>query len=103
MTPSEAHDEVIARDDICFLFRIQAGHICRDAWGRRHEPSDRERLTVDRVKEHPRMGVGESHRDPTHLIAMCYASNVGGPSKEVRAAERAYLARLYPSVWEVAA
>jgi hypothetical protein len=32
--------------------------------------------------------------DERHLVAMCHSANVGVPSKEVRAAERAYLAEV---------
>lgn len=91
------HAQVLARDGVCFLYRLDARHICRDRWGRSHGPGDRIRLTVDHVKDDPAMGK-RAPSDLAHLVAMCWAGNVGGPSKAIRQAEREYLASLYPAV-----
>ena len=97
---------MFARDRECFLHRLDAAHICRDAFGNAHNPFDVSRLTLDHVHEMPRIGELTSYfgakrgakrapSDELHLVVMCHAGNVGCPSKEVREAERAYLAAIY--------
>lgn len=85
MTPEE-HDAILARDRMCFLFRLDPAHVCRDAWGLYHNPYDFWRLTIDHVKDAPMMG-----KRGTRGVAMCSLGNTNGPSKEVRQAEREYL------------
>lgn len=75
------------------MVRIDPTHLCRDAWGTPHRSDDLERLTLDHVKDQPRFG-RRAPSDPWHLVAMCASANIGGPSREVRYAERAYLAAL---------
>ena len=87
----ETRQLVLVRDGMCFLFRMDRGHACRDAYGNPHSPFDLLKMTLDHVKDHPRMGL-RAPSDMRHLVAMCHAGNVGVPSKAVRLAERAYLA-----------
>lgn len=89
VTPT-VREEVLRRDGRCFLFRLDTSHVCRDTWGTPHSPFDLSLLTVDHVKDEPRMG-RRATSDPQHLVAMCYGGNVGVPSKTVRQAEREYL------------
>jgi hypothetical protein len=88
---------VLIRDKMCFLYKRDRHHICKDQWGRSHAPTNLNLLTLDHVKDDLMMGV-RAPSDPTHLVAMCYAGNVGVPSKEVRQNERDYLHSLYPEV-----
>lgn len=92
VTP-ELRQHVLRRDGRCFLYRLDDTHACRDQWGNPHSPFDLSLLTVDHVKDEPRMGV-RATSDARHLVAMCYAGNVGVPSKAVRQAQRAYLAEV---------
>lgn len=86
----EVRSMVILRDGTCILYRLDLAHICRDKWGEQHNPHDLERLTIEHVKDQPRMGK-RAPSDPGHLVAMCWQGNVGVPSKTQRAAIRAYL------------
>lgn len=98
VTP-DLHEAVLRRDRVCFLHRLDANHVCRDRWGTAHRHDDAYRLTVDHV--HLIAGGVKGKRAPSdlaHLVAMCWAGNVGAPSREVRQAERAYLRGLYPDM-----
>lgn len=90
--------EVLDRDGICFGARIDPRHICADQWGLSHLSTRQDLLTVDHVKEAGMMG-RRAPSDPAHLVAMCWWLNTRPPSKEVREAERSYLASLYPAEW----
>ena len=87
---AEVRELVLRRDAMCFLYRVDDKHYCHDAWGNPHSPFDMGRLTLDHVKDAPRMGK-RAPSDPAHLVAMCHAANVGVPSKAVRELERIYL------------
>jgi hypothetical protein len=87
---AEVRELVLRRDAMCFLYRVDDKHYCHDAFGNPHSPFDRDRLTLDHVKDQPRMGK-RAPSDPAHLVAMCHASNVAVPSKTVRELERQYL------------
>lgn len=92
----ELHAAVLARDGYCFMRRLDKEHICRDSFGNAHAASDRTLLTVDHVHLY---GAQMGKRAPSterNLVAMCAASNVAGPSREVRQAQREYLRGLYP-------
>lgn len=89
---------VLARDRRCFVVRVDPRHVCRDQWGIPHPSDDDRFLTLDHVKDGPMMG-RRAPSDVMHMVAMCHAANVSVPSKELRAAERAYLAKLYPAAW----
>lgn len=80
---------VYDRDRVCFLFRMDPDHECRDQWGQPHAPDDTVKMTVDHVKDAP--GWMPRKHDRAHMVQMCWAGNVAVPSKEVRAAEREYL------------
>jgi hypothetical protein len=84
---------VLVRDQVCFIFRIDRGHICADRWGRLHSPYETWRLSLDHVKDQARMGK-RAPSDEWHLVAVCYKGNIDVPSKEVRMAERTYLQSL---------
>lgn len=90
VTPA-VRELVLRRDGRCFVTRVDATHQCRDQWGVPHSPYDLDKLTLDHVKDQPRMGV-RAPSDPAHLVAMCWGANVGVPAKHVRQAERSYLA-----------
>ena len=91
VTP-EVRALVLLRDSKCFCFRLDPLHECRDKWGFPHSPYEFGALTVDHVHGGYGMMGRRAPSDPAHLVAMCWQGNVGVPSKEVRQAERAYLA-----------
>ena len=91
--PSVERAAVYVRDRVCFLYRMDNDHVCRDQWGNPHAPDDLLRMTVDHVSPYP--GGQKGKRPPhsrEHMVLMCWSGNVGGPSRAVREAERAYLA-----------
>jgi len=94
VTPA-VHAAVLSRDGTCFLYRLDRDHVCKNQWGVVHPPDDHRWLTLDHVKDKARMGK-RAASDSAHLVAMCWAGNVGGPSKAVRQAERAYLGLAVP-------
>lgn len=81
---------VFARDQRCFLAKIEPDHRCRDVWGRPHASTDLARLTLEHVKDGPRMAK-RAPSDPAHLVALCGYANVAVPSRSQREAMRAYL------------
>lgn len=97
VTP-ELHEHVLNRDRICIAARVVEGHQCRDQWGNPHRPDDLARLQLDHVQDgYGRLG-RRAPSDARHLVAICAGAHIlsGGPSRELRAAERAYLARVEP-------
>lgn len=92
---TEVRAAVMRRDRRCFVTRVDPDHVCRDEWGYPHPSDDLSRLTLDHVKDAPRMGK-RAPSDVRHLVLMCHSANVGVPSKAIREAERAYLRELYP-------
>jgi len=96
--PPELHAEVLDRDRMCFLKRLDPNHQCRDRFGNPHRSDDRRRLTLDHVKRHLALGIAKRHK-PWWLVAMCGYENNRPPSKKTREAERTYLAMLYPEHW----
>ena len=89
VTP-ELRAAVLGRDGACVLWKLNPSHICRDAWGQTHLASAVWLLSLEHVKDQPRMGL-RAPSDPAHMVAMCYGANLGVPSKEERAAIREYL------------
>jgi hypothetical protein len=89
VTP-ELREAVLARDGRCVLFDLDPEHYCRDRWGQPHMPGATHLLTIEHVKTDLRMGV-RAPSDLRHLVSMCWAGNLGPPSKDQRAAIRAYL------------
>lgn len=96
VTP-ELRAEVLRRDGACILYLLDQRHVCRDAWNVSHSPFATHKLSIEHVKDEPRMGV-RGPSDLAHCVAMCYAANVAVPSKDQRVAIRAYLRGLYPEV-----
>jgi hypothetical protein len=101
VTPA-LHEHVLRRDGACFVaVLLGPEHQCRDQWGQPHSPYDQARLTVDHVWDVP--GGVRGRRAPSderHLVAMCAAANISGPSRAVREAERLYLLGLYALIVE---
>src|SRR5262245_14194837 len=93
VTP-ELRDRVLRRDARCFASRLDFNHVCRDAWGVAHMPYDVQRLTLDHVHDEGGTIGKRAPSDEYHLVAMCAALNIAGPSRRVREAEREYLRRL---------
>lgn len=90
VTP-ELREAVLRRDGRCFMTRMVPWHVCFDAFGHKHAPDDLDRLTLEHVKDEPRMGK-RAPSDEQHLVALCHRANVGVPSKVTRQAMRRYLA-----------
>lgn len=84
---------ILDRDGFCVAAKIDSDHQCRDTWGMPHHPADKSKLSIEHVKDQLRMGL-RAPSDRFHLIALCGGANVSVPSKEQRAAFRAYLARV---------
>lgn len=84
---------VIQRDGSCVLALLISGHVCRDRWGEQHPATALSRLTIEHVKTDLGMGV-RAESNLRHLVALCGHANIAVPSKDERAAMRAYLERL---------
>jgi hypothetical protein len=89
VTP-ELHAAILGRDGACVLWKLDPTHVCHDAWGQEHDATAVWMLSLEHVKDEPRMGV-RAPSDPQHLVAMCYGSNLDVPSKAQRQAIREYL------------
>jgi hypothetical protein len=89
VTPA-LRDAVFARDGRCVLFNLDPDHVCRDKWGQPHIASRTDLLTIEHVKRELRMGV-RAPSDLRHCVSMCWAGNLGPPTKDQRQAIRAYL------------
>lgn len=92
VTPS-LHAAVLRRDRECVLAKMDRTHVCRDVWGNPHPSDDLAKLSLEHVKDEPMMG-RRAPSDLAHLVALCYAANVGVPSKVQRQGFRDYLARV---------
>lgn len=90
VTP-ELRELVLRRDGRCFMARLSPSHVCYDAFGRAHASDRLDLLTLEHVKDQPRLGK-RAPSDERHVLALCYRANVGVPSKATRQAMRAYLA-----------
>jgi len=91
VTP-ELRETVLRRDGRCVLSRFDAAHECRDMWGREHEADDLDRLTIEHVKTHLRLG-RRAPSDVAHCVALCgYRNVVRPPTKVERTWMRGYLA-----------
>lgn len=83
---------VLSRDRECIARKVDGElHVCRDQWGNVHRAGDLARLTLDHVKDAPRLGK-RAPSDAAHLVAMCWDANVNGWASAHRVEERAYLA-----------
>ena len=78
----ELHAYVLERDGMCFMKRIDPEHVCGGY------------MTVDHVNDGGGKMGKRAPSDAKHLVALCLEANVRGPSREVRQAEREYLASL---------
>jgi hypothetical protein len=96
--PEGLRDEVLDRDRVCFLKRLDPRHQCRTIFGLKHASDDRRFLTLDHVKKQLALGLLKRHK-PWFLVAMCGMENNRPPTQATRMAERTYLATLYPSEW----
>jgi hypothetical protein len=87
-------DELVAylrtRDGGCVLAKVDPDHSCRDQWGTPHPWNDVRRLSVEHVKDQPRLG-RRAPSDRAHTLLLCHGANVGVPSKTQRIAFREYL------------
>jgi hypothetical protein len=92
VTPA-LRDAVFARDGRCVLFNLDPDHVCRDRWGQPHIASRTDLLTIEHVKRELRMGLRAENSMET-MVAMCWAGNLGPPTKVQRQAIRAYLAEV---------
>ena len=91
VTP-ELRESVLRRDGRCVLSRFDAAHECRDVWGREHEADDLDRLTIEHVKTHLRLG-RRAPSDAGHCLALCgYRNVIRPPTKVERGWMRDYLA-----------
>jgi hypothetical protein len=89
---------VLSRDKGCVAAQIDPAHECRDRFGWPHAWDDLAKMTMEHVKQAPRMGVrayverdGRRVADVSVLIALCHAGNLNwGPTH--RPEERRWLA-----------
>lgn len=95
VTPSE-RSVVINRDRVCFLSRLNPEHRCATQFGDPHPANAVLLLTLDHFWHKGARKGDRAPSDRYHMVAMCGAGNVNGPSHEVREAERSYIRTLYP-------
>lgn len=74
MTP-ELREAVLRRDGGCIAARMEPEHGCTDRWGMPHSPTAVELLTLDHVKDQPRMG-RRAQSDPQHLVSLCWGAHL---------------------------
>ncbi len=86
---AEVRALVLARDRGCVAPGLGATDPCRDRWGWPGQLGD---LTLDHVKDAPRMG-RRAPSDPAHLVALCWWHHLGGWATSHRPDLREYLAR----------
>ena len=81
---------VLVRDRGCVAAQIDPDHECRSALGYPHRWDDLAQMTMEHVKDQPRLGV-RAPSDIGHLIALYHAANLyWGPTH--REEERAWIA-----------
>lgn len=82
---------VLARDHGCVAAQIDPEHVCRDAFGGRHDWDNVRRLTYEHVHcQYGMMGDRAPSR-PDHGLILCHAGNLyWGPAH--RGEEREWLA-----------
>ena len=88
--PPKLRAAVMERDRRCVLYLLDPEHVCRDQWGQPHIASRTDLLTIEHVKRELRMAVRAENTLGT-MVAMCWAGNMGPPTKLQRQAIRAYL------------
>ena len=97
VTP-ELHAAVMERDRRCILFDLDSDHVWRDRWGQPHMPGAVHLLTLEHVHEGYGLMGKRAPNTMRTMVAVCWAGNVGVPSKEQRAGLRAYLAEVNEGV-----
>ena len=93
VSPDDRAD-VLSRDRGCVLAALEPGHVCRDAWGNRHEPDELRKLSLEHVKPDLRMG-RRGPSTPDSMVALCMAANLRPPTKAQRMLLREYLSGLH--------
>ncbi len=91
VSPS-VREAVLRRDGGCVAAILDPLHVCRDSWGTPHRWDIVRLLTVDHVKDQPRLGV-RAPSDAGHMVAMCHAGNLYWAPTH-RPEEREYLRRV---------
>lgn len=92
----ELRSYIFERDQICVAWRADPAHECRDRWGYPHAPTETYLLTLAHVPAANENALGKkAPDDERHAVAECYNANAG-VTRELRAYERAYLARVEP-------
>lgn len=89
----DTREFVLDRDRECVLAKLDKTHACRDQWGSPHPSWQRDRATLEHVKDAPRIGK-RAPSDPAHLVWLCASANLRPPTKEQRAMFREYLAKV---------
>ena len=93
VTP-EVANSVLARDGRCVASILDPFHYCRDRWGNPIAARQLEHMTLDHVKDQPRMGV-RAQSDEAHLVTLCPQAHLNtGWATSHRAELREYLARV---------
>lgn len=90
-------EEILDRDRVCFMVRLDPNHQCRTRFGTKHRPDSRRLLTMEHVKQ-KRGFLPRKHR-VWLIVALCGFENNRPPSQQTREAMRAYLRALYPEEW----
>jgi hypothetical protein len=86
---------VFRRDRTCLAYQLNRYHGCVNRWDAPHGQGDWSQLTLEHV---PSVHGPEDVRrnDPEHCVTLCWGSNVGVPSKELRTFCREKLREKYP-------
>lgn len=96
--PEGLAEQVLDRDKVCFMKRIDPAHQCMTRFRRRHASDDRRFLTMEHVKRRLALGIPKVHK-LEQLVALCGFENNRPPTAATRALMRSYLAALYPDHW----
>lgn len=66
---------VLRRDGQCVAHVIDERHVCRDQWGVPHRSDELGKMTLDHVKDAPRMGK-RAPSDAAHLVTLCWGAHI---------------------------
>lgn len=88
--PLALRAEILRRDMECVAAKLGFVHECRSTYGLPHAPYALDLLTMEHVKDELMAG-RKAPDDARHVVALCGVLNVRPPSREMRAAFRAYL------------
>mgnify|MGYP001577563256 CR=1 FL=1 len=89
----ELRRAVLRRDGQCIAGLLGYAHLCADAWGNLHAPTDLDRMQLDHVKFEPAMGA-RAPSDMLHLATLCGHAHLQGWATANRPRLRAYLSRM---------